>query len=120
MSILDTTFAVETADRAIKSFAQGVVLAFAASDVTGVNAFAFDWRSGLGFGLGAAVMSVLTSFISGSVFKRAATPASILSAPPLPADDGAVLADRGESTLVTILLVLLIVVIAIWLLGVYR
>jgi hypothetical protein len=28
--------------------------------------------------------------------------------------------DRGESTLVTILVVLLIVVIAIWLLGVYR
>jgi hypothetical protein len=83
MSVLNTTFAVETTDRAIKSFAQAIVLYFGVGEAL-INAFEFDWVAALGFGLGGAALSVLTSFASGSIFKRTATPASILSKPPIP------------------------------------
>lgn len=75
---LDKDFAVETADRAIKSAAQGVILGFGLSESGIANAFEFDWKLGLGFAAGAAILSVLTSLISGSIFKRGVTSASIL------------------------------------------
>ena len=81
MSLFNTQWAVETADRAIKSFAQSILLGFGLSDSGVVNAFEFDWQLGLGFGLGGALLSVLTSMASGSLFKKAATPASILPPP---------------------------------------
>lgn len=81
---LDTQFSVETADRAIKSFAQAIILGAGFSDVGPVDAFALDWKLALGFGLGGAVLSVLTSLASGSLFKRTATPASMLPKPPIP------------------------------------
>jgi hypothetical protein len=87
MSLLNTTWAVETADRAIKSFAQAVILGAGASDAGPVNAFAYDWKLALGFGLGGAVLSVLTSMASGSIFRDSATPASVLPPPPLPDPD---------------------------------
>ena len=87
MSFLNTQWAVETADRAIKSFAQAILLGFGLSDSGPVDAFEFDWRLGLGFGLGGALLSVLTSLASGSLFTRAASPASMLP-PPSPPDFG--------------------------------
>lgn len=85
MAFLNTEFAVETADRAIKSFAQGIVL-YAGGGEALIDAFAFDWAEALGFGLGAAALSVVTSLASGSIFKRRATAsaASMLPPPPLP------------------------------------
>lgn len=84
MTILNTTWAVETADRAIKSFAQAIILGAAASEAGPVNAFELDWKLALGFGLGGAVLSVLTSMASGSIFRNAATPASALPPAPIP------------------------------------
>ena len=78
MSQLDTDFAVEVADRAVKSFFQGVLAVFAISDAGPVNAFEFDWSAGLGAGLAMTILSVATSLASGSIFKKGATPASTL------------------------------------------
>jgi hypothetical protein len=58
-------FWLRTLDRAVKSFAQGVLFVFAASEVgQAADAFTFDWRTGLGGGLGMAILSVLTSIVS--------------------------------------------------------
>lgn len=52
----------ETADRAIKSAAQAVLLGVGLGE--GLNAFDVDWQLGLGFALGGAVLSLLTSVAS--------------------------------------------------------
>ena len=80
MPLLNTKMAIETADRAIKSFFQGVLLYFGGGNVL-IDAFDFDWGAALGFGLGAAVLSVVTSLASNSLFSNSATPASALSTP---------------------------------------
>lgn len=80
MRFLNTEWAVETADRAIKSFAQAILLYFGGGEAL-IDAFTFDWGAALGFGLGGAVLSVLTSMASGSFFKGGATPATVLPPP---------------------------------------
>jgi hypothetical protein len=75
---MNTTFIAETVDRSVKSFAQAIVLYLGGGAVL-INGFSADWLDALGFGLGAAVLSLATSLVSGSLFKNAATPASILS-----------------------------------------
>lgn len=55
-------FVQDTAERAVKSFAQGVLGTFIVGD--GFNAFHADFGNALGLGLGAAVLSVLTSVVS--------------------------------------------------------
>ena len=52
----------ETTDRGIKSAAQAVILGLGLGE--GLNAFAVDWKLALGFALGGAFLSVLTSLIS--------------------------------------------------------
>ena len=52
----------ETADRGVKSAAQAVILGLGLGE--GLNAFAVDWQLALGFALGGAFLSVLTSVIS--------------------------------------------------------
>lgn len=52
----------ETADRAIKSAAQAVLLGLGLGE--GLNAFDIDWQLALGFALGGAFLSLLTSVIS--------------------------------------------------------
>ncbi len=52
----------ETADRGIKSAAQAVILGLGLGE--GLNAFTVDWRLALGFALGGALLSLLTSVIS--------------------------------------------------------
>jgi len=79
---MNTQFAVETADRAIKSFAQGMIV-YASGSSAVLDAWTFNWGAALGTGLGMAAMSILTSFASGSIFKKAASPASMLP-PPAP------------------------------------
>jgi hypothetical protein len=81
MKFLNTEWAVETADRAIKSFAQAILLYFGGGEVL-IDAFNFDWVAALGFGLGGAALSVVTSMASGSFFKRGATATSMLPPPP--------------------------------------
>lgn len=80
MPLLNTKLAVETADRAIKSFFQGMLLYFGGGNVL-IDAFDFAWGAAIGFGLGAAILSVVTSLASNSIFNSTATPASMLSTP---------------------------------------
>lgn len=58
-------FWVAAAERAVKSFAQGVVLYFGGDVV--LNAWTADWPTAGGIGLGAAALSVLTSMGSTKV-----------------------------------------------------
>lgn len=76
--MFNTRFAVETADRAIKSFAQGLVVYIGGATV---NVWSFEWLDAVGTSLGYAALSIATSFASGSLFKHSATPASALPAP---------------------------------------
>lgn len=69
------SFWKETADRGIKSAAQAVLLGLGLGE--GLNAFTVDWRLALGFALGGAFLSVLTSVISAPFGARGA--ASVIS-----------------------------------------
>lgn len=68
-------FWLAASERAAKTFAQAAVLAIlgtgmmAASDVT-VNAFTVDWLAVLGFAVGGAILSYLTSVISAPMGKN--------------------------------------------------
>lgn len=55
-------FIADSAERAAKSFAQGVLATFVIGD--GFDAFHADWGNALSFGVGGAVLSVLSSVIS--------------------------------------------------------
>ena len=58
----ELAFWKETLDRGVKSAAQAVILGLGLGE--GLNAFAVDWQLALGFALGGAFLSVLTSVIS--------------------------------------------------------
>jgi hypothetical protein len=68
-------FWIAASERAGKTFAQAAVLAIlgtgmmAASDVT-VNAFTVDWLVVLGFAVGGAILSYLSSVISAPLGKN--------------------------------------------------
>lgn len=55
------TFLLDVAERAVKSFAQGSLLAVGADQL---NVFHADFPTIVGFGLGMAMLSILTSFAS--------------------------------------------------------
>lgn len=61
MSVFTVGFWRETVERAIKSGAQGILLAIGASDATPVDLFHLDVRVLVGAGLGMGLLSVLTS-----------------------------------------------------------
>lgn len=58
-------------DRAVKSFAQQLILLWGADQ--GLNLLAVDWRSALGLAGGAAVLSLLTSLVSAPVGDKGST-----------------------------------------------
>lgn len=60
------TFLKDTAERALKTFAQTVVAVLA----IGVPLWSVDWMEALGLGLTAAVVSLLTSVASGGFGNR--------------------------------------------------
>lgn len=60
--LVSPRFWVETAERAVKSAAQGAILAVGADQL---DVLALDWRVFLGFAGGAALLSALTSIASG-------------------------------------------------------
>jgi hypothetical protein len=64
MSYFTVGFWRDSAERAIKSAAQGMILALGASDVTPVDLFHLDFKVLLGAGVGMALLSVLTSVAS--------------------------------------------------------
>lgn len=64
-TLFSLLFLRASAERAVKSFAQGIAATFIVGD--GFNAFHADWGNALGFGLGAAVLSLVTSVISAGV-----------------------------------------------------
>lgn len=68
-------FWADAADRALKSAAQAVILAWGIGDVA-ANALEFDWQLGLGFATGGAVISLLTSIASADI-GEAGTPQAI-------------------------------------------
>lgn len=53
---------LEVLDRAVKSAAQAVILGLGLGE--GLNAFEVDWMLALGFAIGGAALSVLTSLAS--------------------------------------------------------
>lgn len=55
----------EAIERAIKTAAQSVILAWGAAN--GADLFELDWQEAVGFGLGGFVLSLLTSVASGAV-----------------------------------------------------
>ena len=62
--MLTTHFWKLATERALKSAAQSVILALSASTEGPINALSFDWKLGLGFAAGGALLSYLTSIIS--------------------------------------------------------
>lgn len=67
----------DTAERFVKTFAQALLALFLVAPQTPI--LAFDWPSALGLAATAAVISLLTSIVSGLVTKDVATvsPASV-------------------------------------------
>ncbi|ORV20190.1 hypothetical protein AWB98_29480 [Mycolicibacterium conceptionense] len=61
------TFWKDTAERALKSFAQGVILTLGGG---AVNVLTIDWLTLAGAGGGAALLSVLTSIVSAGVANK--------------------------------------------------
>lgn len=66
-TIWSITFWKDTAERALKSFAQGVILALGGG---AVNVLHLDWLTLAGAGGGAAFLSVLTSIVSAGVANK--------------------------------------------------
>lgn len=66
-TIWSLTFWKDTAERALKSFAQGVILALGGG---AVNVLTIDWLTLAGAGGGAALLSVLTSTVSAGVANK--------------------------------------------------
>lgn len=58
-------------DRALKSFAQQLLLLWGADQ--GLNLLSIDWRSALGLAGGAALLSLLTSLASAPVGDKGST-----------------------------------------------
>lgn len=54
------TYALDLADRAVKTAAQGAVLAIGSTSLE-ANAFTIDWSTTVGFALGGALLSLLTN-----------------------------------------------------------
>lgn len=63
-------FWLDTAERAIKSAAQAPLVAWGVGELAAPDAFDLDWRLGLGVAAGGALVSVLTSLVSGRVGDR--------------------------------------------------
>lgn len=61
-TMLTAAFWTGTADRAVKSFAQALLLLWASDQ--GFNILEVSWPAALGLGGGAALLSVLTSIVS--------------------------------------------------------
>jgi len=61
MSVYTIGFWREVSERAVKSAAQGILLALGASSATPVDLFSLDVKVLAGAGLGMAILSVLTS-----------------------------------------------------------
>jgi hypothetical protein len=57
------SWATGAADRALKSFAQALVLLLGGG-TTGLNILQVDWKASLAAAVGAAILSLLTSVIS--------------------------------------------------------
>lgn len=60
-TMLTAAFWTGLTDRAVKSFAQALILLWGAD---GLNILQIDWPAALGLGGGAALLSVLTSIVS--------------------------------------------------------
>lgn len=72
----------ETLERAVKTFAQSIILATGLG--AGFNLFQMDWGLALGFGGGGALLSILTS-LGSAPFGQGGTPSLVptLDAPPI-------------------------------------
>lgn len=74
-ALFTRAFWLDAAERAVKSFAQGVIGAFG-QDAVGVDLFAADWKAILASGATLALLSVATSVASARV--SGISPASML------------------------------------------
>lgn len=64
-------------ERAVKSAAQAVLLALGASNSGPVNALEFDYKLGLGFAAGGALLSFVTSIVSAPMSGDPASPSLV-------------------------------------------
>jgi hypothetical protein len=71
--MLTAAFWTGAIDRAVKSFAQALILLWAADQ--GFNVLAVDWGTALGLGGGAALLSLLTSIVSAPAGDKGSTSA---------------------------------------------
>jgi len=104
------TFWADAAERAVKSFAQGIVAVWLTSTTPALDAsfVAACWA-----GLAMAVLSVLTSIASVNV-GQTGTASMVPGDPPPPQRD------RGAGDLTTVLVVLAIIAVAIWIVQAIR
>lgn len=65
----------DAGERAIKTAAQAVILGLALGE--GFNAFGFDWQLALGFALGGAILSLLTSVASAPFGNNSGSPSLV-------------------------------------------
>lgn len=65
----------ETAERAIKSFCQGLLVLWASDSAFDI--VQVDWKSSLGIAAGYAVISVLTSIVTGGVGPDKDSPSAV-------------------------------------------
>lgn len=64
-ALFTLTFLIASTERAVKSACQGAVLFLGAEKA--INALTFDWGSLVGFALGSAALSYLTSYATGAL-----------------------------------------------------
>jgi hypothetical protein len=69
--VLTQAFWIGMFDRAVKSFAQALLLLWGADEA--FNVFEISWGSAFGLAAGAAVLSILTSFVSAPVGETGTT-----------------------------------------------
>lgn len=85
-------FWIQAADRAIKSFAQGMLYVFVAAQADSLvgqpDVLTFNWRSALSGGVFMAIISILTSIVSSSFGDKESPMLLPLPEPPPNQDDG--------------------------------
>ena len=106
--LFTAAFWLETLDRAIKSAAQGPLVAWGVGDGL-FSLYQMDWGIALGAAAGMAIVSLLTSVASAGVTRKGT--ASVLSVP------GSTPPEAGAVSIERVLLIVILVILAVILIG---
>jgi hypothetical protein len=111
-TLFTRTFWFDAGERALKTAAQAVLLAWGLSQGPGpVDGFGFDWQLGASAALGGLVLSILTSIVSAPIGNNGT--ASALPSPPGPEAPP----DAGQSfvqVLYVAVLIFALIALGIW------